>query len=99
MTQIPLGKRAAVVVTVPLARYASGGFEWTLAVEYLPSIDTLHMRRWLERHRIGALSCTPGFVIPASRWKSSDRVPHRELCVPRAEYAQFVTAIATLPTP
>ncbi|GAB0102447.1 hypothetical protein JMUB6875_14150 [Nocardia sp. JMUB6875] len=93
-----LAAPSAVVVAALRAPVPPAAVEWDLAVRYLPSIDSNHLRRWLGAARAAGGESTVGMVIPTELWACSGRrEEYREICVPAWEYAEFAAVVTPHP--
>ncbi|MEC3916152.1 hypothetical protein [Nocardia sp. CDC160] len=94
MADNTVGTAYAVVVTAVADPRQVEGLEWDRAVEYLPSIDSRSMQRWVRAQESGP-GARRGVVIPGSHRRVATRHPYREVCVPSAEYQLFSAAVRT----
>ncbi|MFE3192709.1 hypothetical protein ACFXHA_27120 [Nocardia sp. NPDC059240] len=94
MTDNTVGTAYAVVVTAVADPMQVEGLEWDHAVEYLPSIDSHAMRKWV-RAQESEPGARHGVVIPGPHRRVVPRQPYREVCVPSAEYQLFSAAVRT----
>ncbi|MVU81516.1 hypothetical protein GPX89_30285 [Nocardia sp. ET3-3] len=94
MADNTVGTAYAVVVTAVADPMQVEGLEWDRAVEYLPSIDSHTMRKWVRAQENGPGS-RRGVVIPGPQRRVVPRHPYREVCVPSAEYQLFSAAVRT----
>ncbi|APA96899.1 hypothetical protein [Nocardia seriolae] len=92
MADNTVGTAYAVVVTAVADPMQVEGLEWDRAVEYLPSIDSRSMQKWVRAQEAGARR---GVVIPGPHRRAAPRHPYREICVPSAEYQLFSAAVRT----
>ncbi|WP_040815407.1 hypothetical protein [Nocardia concava] len=94
MADNTVGTAYAVVVTAVADPMQVEGLEWDCAVEYLPSIDSHLMRKWVRAQEAGP-GARRGVVIPGPHRRVTPRHPYREVCVPSAEYQLFSAAVRT----
>ncbi|WP_196054550.1 hypothetical protein [Nocardia aurantiaca] len=94
MADNTVGTAYAVVVTAVADPMQVEGLEWDRAVEYLPSIDSRTMQRWVRAQEAGP-DPRRGVVIPGPQCHATSRHPYREVCVPSAEYQLFSAAVRT----
>ncbi|MGW4120687.1 hypothetical protein [Nocardia sp. NPDC004711] len=94
MADNTVGTAYAVVVTAVADPMQVEGLEWDRAVEYLPSIDSRTMQKWVRSQEDGP-DPRRGVVIPGPQRRAGHRHPYREVCVPSAEYQLFSAAVRT----
>ncbi|WP_067723024.1 hypothetical protein [Nocardia yamanashiensis] len=81
----------AVVVSITATKAIAPEVDWAIAATALPSLDTPDMRAWIAGHRDAANPACRIVVTPGCRYRDRPLpLPHREICVPPAEYTAFI---------